>query len=114
MYALTLDSFVKPEDAMKSQPAGLVHLELKASDFRRLEEAEAQLQREHQRETMIQIDPKELNLELPKAVPALEDCQLRVYIHEDDERGHFHLVGHRRGDHSLFYTNAVMVDYIVN
>lgn len=114
MYALTLDSFVKPEDAMKSQPAGLVHLELKAADYRRLEEAEAQLQREQQRETMISIDPAELNLELPSQVPELEDCQLRVYIHDEDARGHFHLVGHRRGDHSLFYTNAVMVDYIVN
>ncbi len=114
MYSLTLDSFVKPENADKSQPAGMVHLEIKAADFRRLEEAEAELQREHQREMMLDVDPAELSLELPKEVRELEDCQIRVYIHDDDERGHFHLVGHRKGDHSLFYTNAVMVDYIVN
>ncbi|MDX1452997.1 MAG: hypothetical protein R3183_10600 [Oleiphilaceae bacterium] len=114
MYALTLDSFVKPDNAARSQPAGLVHMEIKAADYRRLEEAEAQLQREHKREMMIEIDPRELNLELPKNIPELEDCQMRVYIHDDDERGHFHLVGHCKGDHRLFYTNAVMVDYMVN
>jgi hypothetical protein len=36
---------------------------------------------------------------------------MRVYL--SAERGQFHLVGHRASDGSLIYTNAVLIDQLL-
>jgi len=114
MHPLTLECYIKPEGAERSEPAGRVRFAISPADHRRMEEAEEKLQHSDDRETMLNVDLTKLDLDLPPHVEALEKCQLRVYLHEEDERGHFHLVGHRKGDHSLFYTNAVMVDFVAS
>jgi len=48
----------------------------------------------------------------PQECGPLSDCRLRVYLSAGDERGQFHLVGHRASDGSLIYTNAVMIDQL--
>jgi len=51
-------------------------------------------------------------LKLPEGYGPLSDCQMRVYIH--NERGQFHLVGHRASDGSLIYSNAVLIDQLID
>ncbi|MNF17463.1 hypothetical protein D3C80_2209880 [compost metagenome] len=53
-----------------------------------------------------------MELVTPDECGPLSDCQLRVYLSRDDQRGHFHLVGHRQSDGSLIFTNAVMIDQL--
>ncbi len=77
-----------------------------------LEAAEEELYRTHEPEKLVNVDVDELDLEMPAEVGPLSDCQLRVYLAALDNRGVFHLVGHRASDNSLVYTNAVMVDQL--
>ena len=77
-----------------------------------LEAAEEELYRTHEPEKLVDVDMGELALEMPPEVGQLADCQLRVYLGALDNRGLFHLVGHRASDNSLVYTNAVMVDQL--
>ena len=112
MHPLTLECYLKPEGAEKSLPAGQVRFSVKPVDHRRMEEEEEKLQESGKPEVIYAIDPAELSLELPPEVDALEDCKIRVYMREYDGRAQFHIFGHRRGDRSLFYTNAVMVDSV--
>jgi len=53
-----------------------------------------------------------MELITPEECGPLSDCQLRVYLSAGDQRGQFHLVGHRASDGSLIYTNAVMIDQL--
>jgi hypothetical protein len=52
-----------------------------------------------------------LKLILPEGYGPLSDCQMRVYIH--NERGQFHWGGHRASDGSLIYSNAVLIDQLL-
>ncbi|MCY1558702.1 hypothetical protein D9M68_956600 [compost metagenome] len=52
-----------------------------------------------------------MELSTPEECGPLSDIQWRVYL-DADERGQFHLVGHRASDGGLVYTNAVMIDQL--
>ena len=112
MNTMTLDAWYKPQGASKSTPLGLIHFHISEADRRRLEEAEEALKDSAEKEKMLDVRMADMELETPPQCGPLSDCQLRVYIHSDDERGHFHLVGHRASDGSLVYTNAMMVDLL--
>ncbi|OZG72377.1 hypothetical protein BTA51_16750 [Hahella sp. CCB-MM4] len=112
MNTMTLDSWCKPEGATKSSPLGLIRFRISDADHIRMEEAEEQLKHSDKSDAILDVDLSNLELETPPQCGKLSDCQLRVYIHKDDQRGHFHLVGHRASDGSLVYTNAVMVDLL--
>ncbi|MNJ76923.1 hypothetical protein D3C77_743100 [compost metagenome] len=61
---------------------------------------------------MIAADMEHMELITPSECGSLSDLQFRVYLSRDDERGQFHLVGHRESDGSLVYTNSVMIDQL--
>ncbi|MBT8766979.1 hypothetical protein [Metapseudomonas boanensis] len=112
MNTLTIKGWCKTSDAQKSTPMGDIHFRVNEADHLRLEEAEERLQETHEPEAMIDVDMSTMELITPDECGPLADCQLRVYLSADDQRGQFHLVGHRASDGSLIYTNAVMIDQL--
>lgn len=111
MNTLTIEGWCKASGATKSTPAGSFHFRVSEPDHLRLEQAELRLQKTHEAETMIDADMTNMELGTPEACGLLSDCQWRVYL-DADQRGQFHLVGHRASDGSLVYTNAVMIDQL--
>ncbi|BCX70558.1 hypothetical protein [Pseudomonas izuensis] len=111
MSALTIEGWCKTSPDQKSTPTGEIHFYVDGPLHRRLEEAEERLQTTHEREAMVDVDMSTLDLTLPGDYAPLSDCQMRVYLHH--ERGQFHLVGHRASDGSLIYTNAVLIDQLI-
>lgn len=112
MNTMTIDGWCKTSAEQKSTPIGLIHFHVDDESHLRMEEAEQQLQETHESEIMIDVDMSSLELETPKECGPLSDCQLRVYLNSEDQRGFFHLVGHRANDGSLIYTNSVMVEQL--
>lgn len=111
MNTLTIGGWCKAGADKKSTPLGNIHFHVSESDHLRLERAEEQLQRTHEPELMIDLDMSTMALVTPQECGPLADCRYRVYLSQD-QRGQFHLVGHRASDGSLVYTNAVMVDQL--
>ncbi|WP_372876389.1 hypothetical protein [Pseudomonas sp.] len=111
MNTLTIEGWCKARGATKSTPLGRFHFHVSEPDHLRLEQAEERLQQTHEPETMVDADVTTMELSTPDECGPLADCQWRVYL-DKDERGQFHLVGHRLSDGSLVYTNAVMIDQL--
>ncbi|MGE7957144.1 hypothetical protein ACQKQA_11200 [Pseudomonas sp. NPDC089530] len=112
MNTLTIKGWCKTSDALRSSPIGEIHFHVSNADHLRLEQAEERLQQTQEPEMMIDVDMSTMELITPEECGPLSDCQLRVYLSKSDQRGQFHLVGHRQSDGSLVYTNAVMIDQL--
>ena len=112
MSTLTIEGWYKPDPDAKSMPIEDIHFYLSGTDRRHLEDAEEELQRTHEREAWVDVDMSSLELDLPEGYGPLSDCRMRVYL-DQEERGHFHLVGHRASDGSLIYSNAVLIDQLL-
>ena len=112
MNTLDLDLWLKPKDGGKSEPIGLIHFRVSEEDHKYLEDLEQDLASHPDDDLMVDLDTKRIELQTPPECGELSDCKLRVYVHKDDHRGHFHLVGHRASDGSLVYSDAVMVDQL--
>jgi hypothetical protein len=111
MSALTIEGWCKTSGAQKSTPMGEVHFYVDGPLHLRLEQAEERLQKSHEPEAMVDVDMDSMDLIMPEGYAPLSDCQMRVYLQH--ERGQFHLVGHRASDGSLIYTNAVLIDQLL-
>ena len=92
---------------------GLIHFYIGGDQRVKLEQAEERLQRSGAAEELLDVDLATLELVTPPECGPLSDCQLRVYLRKEDQRGQFHLVGHRASDGSLIYTNAVLIDALM-
>lgn len=114
MNTFSIDSWYKPTGAGKSIPMGIIRFHVNEHSHRLLEQAEEHLsERTSEREMDIPVeDVENLRLEMPEGDNDVKDCQFHVYLSPRDGRGHFFLTGHRPGDDSLFYSNAVMVDLL--
>lgn len=115
MSDLTIEGWCKTGAAQKSTPMGEIRFNVDGPLHLRLEAAEIHLQNTHEPEAMVDVDMDTLNLIMPEGYGPLSDCQMRVYLHNElhNERGQFHLVGHRASDGSLIYTNAVLIDQLL-
>lgn len=113
MNTLMLEGWCKPPGAQQPLPLEPIGFHISERCHLQLEAAEEELLRTHEKEKFIDVDARELELDMPAGCGRLVDCQLRVYLGGmDHKRGQFHLVGHRALDNSLVYTNAVMVDLL--
>ncbi|MCX4029482.1 hypothetical protein H0A36_03480 [Endozoicomonas sp. SM1973] len=112
MNTMTLDAWCKPEGADHSTPLGKMTFRISEQDHLKMEDAEEKLANSDEKETMIPADMTSMEMEMPENCEALSDCSLRVYLRAEDQRGFFHLVGHRAEDHALVYTNSVMVEQL--
>ncbi|MFK8332551.1 hypothetical protein M2D63_021335 [Pseudomonas sp. BJa5] len=108
MSTLTIEGWCKGSGEQRSTPVGDIHFDIAGPVHRALEQAEERLQQSHEPETMVDVDMEAMNLVMPEGYGPLSDCRLRVYL-SDEERGQFHLVGHRASDGSLIYSNAVLI-----
>mgnify|MGYP000722136575 CR=1 FL=1 len=108
MSTLTIEGWSKANGDQRSTPVGDIHFDIEGATHTRLEQAEERLQQGSEKEVMVDVDMATMNLILPEGYGPLSDCQLRVYL-SDDDRGQFHLVGHRASDGCLIYTNAVLI-----
>lgn len=110
MNTLTVEGWCKPEGASKSIPIESLHFRVSEQSHLELEQAEEQLKVNHEPEAFVDVDMGSMELATSSDCGPLADCQLRVYLSPNDERGHFHLVGHKASDGSLVYSNAVLVE----
>jgi hypothetical protein len=108
---LTIEGWCKISGAQKSTPLGDIHFYVDGPLHLRLEQAEERLQKTQEPEAMVDVDMSSMDLIIPEGYGPLSDCQMRVYLH--NERGQFHLVGHRASDGSLIYSNAVLIDQLL-
>ncbi|MWV17373.1 hypothetical protein F3I16_15120 [Pseudomonas sp. L-22-4S-12] len=113
MSSLSIEGWHKASGAEQSTPVEHIEFYLNGLDHQHLEQAEEYLQKSHEPETMVDVDMATLELSLPAQYGAVSDCQLRVYLREDDQRGQFHLVAHLQSDGSLVYSNAVLIDQLI-
>ncbi|MBU6959580.1 hypothetical protein KRR23_17805 [Pseudomonas sp. CVAP len=111
MSALTIEGWCKISGNQKSIPVGEIHFDVDGPLHLRLEEAEEHLQQTHEPEAMVDVNMSSMDLIIPEGYGPLSDCQMRVYLQHS--RGQFHLVGHRASDGSLIYTNAVLIDQLL-
>ncbi|MFV3307462.1 hypothetical protein ACNFBT_19515 [Pseudomonas sp. NY15181] len=114
MSAMTLEGWCKTSADQKPIPLEDIHFFVSDADHLRLEQAEDYLQNSGKRDVMVDADLDNLDLKMPEGYGPLSDCQYRVYLSHSDQRGHFHLVGHRASDGSLIYTNAVLIDQLLS
>lgn len=110
----TLDIEGWYQEAGKSRPIHIDHMQFRLSgrDHLNMEQAEEALLASEDKERFVDADLATLDLHMTPDCGPLSDCQFRVYINSSDQRGHFHLVGHRASDHGLVYSNAMMVDQL--
>lgn len=113
MSSFSIEGWRKASDAATSTPLEHIDFYLNGLDHQHLEHAEEHLQKHHQREIMVDVDMTTLELRLPAEYGAVSDCQLRVYLRGDDQRGQFHLVAHLQSDGSLIYSNSVLIDQLM-
>lgn len=113
MSSFSIQGWCKTADTKHSTPVEPIDFYLNGDDHLRLEQAEEHLQRTQESEMMVDVDMTTLALRLPADCGPLSDCRLRVYLRPDDQRGQFHLVGHRASDGCLIYTNAVLIDQLM-
>ncbi|MFS2124329.1 hypothetical protein [Pseudomonas sp. Pseusp97] len=114
MSALTLEGWCKLTADQKPIPVTDIHFYLTDDDRLHLEQAELYLQENDRKEMMVDTNLDTLDLHMPDSVGPLADCMFRVYLGGAEHRGQFHLVGHRASDGCLFYTNAVLIDQLIN
>ncbi|MBB2497498.1 hypothetical protein [Aquipseudomonas ullengensis] len=113
MSSFSIEGWCKTGNAEKSTPLGLIEFYINGVDHKHLEQAEEHLQKTQGKEVMVDVDMDTLELQLPEECGPLSDCQLRVYLRPSDQRGQFHLVGHRASDGSLIYSNAILIDQLM-
>ncbi len=114
MGAMTLDleGWRKSASTGELTPVHNIHLQVTEACHLMLEQAVEELQQRHEEERLLDIDPEALEVEVSADCGPLASCQLRVYRKPGDEDCHFHLVGNCKGDNSLVYSNAVLVNML--
>lgn len=113
MSTLSIEGWCKVSSEQHPSRVEDIHFYLNGNDHLNLERAEEYLQRTQEEDVMVDVNPDTLKLSLPKEHEPLSDCKLRVYLNPDTQRGQFHLVGHRASDGSLIYSNAVLIDQLI-
>lgn len=113
MSAFDIESWCKKSPTEKSVPVGTLRFYISDADHLNLEQAEERLQETGEQEAWVDVNPRTFNLQAPPACGPLADYRLRVYLRAEDQRGQFHLVGHRFSDGALVYSNAMMIDMLM-
>ncbi len=112
MNTLSIEGWRKPNASAKSIPIGELHFRVHEKYHLLMEQAEQDMAESHAPETFIDVDINTMELEAPQECGDLTNCRFRVYLNPIDHRGHFHLVAESTLDHSMIYSNAVMVDQL--
>ena len=95
---LALETWHKSHQAQQSEEVGVTRLDIGEAHYRRLEEVELNLKESQRKEAFVEVDGSDIDLQPPRQCGPLAECKIRVYLREDDDSGHFHLVGRRASD----------------
>ena len=106
---IALETWHTSEQTGNVQELGMSRMTIGDSEYRSLDTIEKQLREGNKREARVNVLPSRLNLETPPACGPLAECQLRVYLREEDDTGHFQLLGSRARDGGSIHTKAVML-----
>jgi len=109
MTMLTLEGWCRKPGAQAPTPLSRMRFHISGQCHHALETAAAELEQTGDAERLIPVDLDALALELDPECGPLSDCQLRVYLGEEDGRAQFHLVGRSATDNSLVYSNPTLV-----
>ncbi|WP_067522229.1 hypothetical protein [Endozoicomonas ascidiicola] len=112
MNTFTIEGWKKKPGAFSPTPINNLHFRINDHYHLLLEQAEESLLDSDKEDVMFAIDMETMELQLPRECGSLADCQLRVYLSQQSQRGQFHLVAHCAEDNSLVYSNAVMIDQL--
>ena len=112
MNTFTIEGWRKQPGAASPVPINNMHFRINDHYHQLLEQAEESLLDSGKEDVMFAIDMSTIELDIPKECGQLADCQLRVYLSQESQRGQFHLVAHCKEDNSLVYSNAVMIDQL--
>lgn len=112
MNTLSIEGWRKPDINAKSIPIGELHFRVDEKYHLLMEQAELEMEKSHEPEKFIDVDMDTMELKVSNDCPDLINCRFRVYLNPVDHRGHFHLVAQSAQDHSLVYSNAVMIDQL--
>jgi hypothetical protein len=106
---LTLDTWQTTETQGTTQELGQTRLIIDDDHYRSLVDIENRLRERNKREFSSKIHPSKLTLETPPECGSLTDLQLQVYLREEDDTGHFQLLGTRTRDGQAIATTPVMM-----
>lgn len=110
---LEIEGWRKETESAKPEPLEHIQFTVDGDCHTALEEAEEELQRTGAAEKFIDVDPDSVELKITPDCGPVTQCQLRVYLKRSDERGHFHFVARGADDNSLIYSNAVLIESLL-
>ena len=110
---LSLEAWQKSHESEEVEEMGTVRMEISEREFSSLAKIERDLKESEEREAFLKVSPATLSLQPPRECGPLADCKIRVYLREEDDTGHFHLVGRRAANDAPVYTNSVMLRAVV-
>jgi hypothetical protein len=114
MTMLTLEGWCRKPGAQAPMPLERMRFHISGQCRHALEKATEELERTGESERLIPVELDDLALEMLPECGSLSDCQLRVYLGEEDGRAQFHLVGHSARDNSLVYSNPSLVALLLS
>ncbi len=106
---ISLETFVKQDPSFSSETAGATSITVQESGYLELESLEEKLKASQERELLVPVRDKSVEVSVPGGVGALEDQKLRIFLDEQGEEGYFHLVARRASDDALVYTEPAMI-----
>lgn len=106
---LKLETFRATESDDDPKEMGRSSIEIGEEEYLLLQNLENKLQTSGASKTVEEIDASVLNFYPPDECGVLTDCKVQVYLGEEPEAGHFHLVGRRVADDSQIHTNSIML-----
>jgi hypothetical protein len=111
MNTFELEGWQKHSKHDQSEPFGLISFHVGEQAHLKLERLEESLQEKGQHETYVD-SMYDISVDSTEDITDVDEWKVRLFLSRDDQRGMFHLVGHRSKDGSIVYSNSVMVDQL--
>ena len=112
MNTLTIKGWQKRAETGDVLPIEQIHFRVSETDHIRLEQAEEMLLSSGRPELFIPVNKDTMELSMSGDCGDIGECQFRVYLSPQTNRGHFHLVASELENNALVYSNAVMIDQL--
>lgn len=106
---LKLETYRATESDDNPKEMGRSSIEIGEEEYLLLQDLENKLQASGASKAVEEIDAGLLNFDPPDDCGDLADCKVQVYLGEEAEAGHFHLVARRVADDSQIHTNSIML-----
>jgi hypothetical protein len=109
---LSLETFLKTAPRDTSEKVGPTSLSVDEDAYMELVEHQETLKVASSRETLVPIDDSTIDVNAPDHLGGLKDQQVRIFLDDEGQEAHFHLVAKRASDEALVYTEPAMIKLI--